>query len=231
MIRMNGKLVKMPNPLREPLSMPQAAISPVGSLSDKFNIMRLVQELEGLAEEAIWQEPAISTIAYLSRYGWSEKMIKTFFQPFLGGIFLEKELITSSNFFRFVFQQFYRGDAALPARGMQAIPEQVASTLPPGCLQLNRRVEALEGNTIWMENGERMEAQAVVLATDAATKAKLLHERGEITFNQTTCLYFEAPVSPLDSRMLVLNADSQSLINHLCVPRTLLPDMRRRAKA
>ena len=64
--------------------------------------------------------------------GFSEAMIDRFFRPFLGGAFLERELSTSSRMFEFVYRMFAQGPATLPARGMGAIPEQLAADLGPG---------------------------------------------------------------------------------------------------
>ena len=82
----------------------------------------------------------------LRAYGFSPEIIERFFRPFLGGIFLDPELATSSRMFRFVFRMFALGHAALPAEGMQAIPQQLASALPEGSVRLTRRSRALQAN-------------------------------------------------------------------------------------
>jgi hypothetical protein len=53
-------------------------------------------------------------------------MIDRFLRPFLGGIFLERELDTSSRMLDFVWRMFSTGAAALPADGMGAITRQLA---------------------------------------------------------------------------------------------------------
>ena len=55
------------------------------------------------------------------------------------------EKATSSRFFEFVFKMFSEGRACVPARGMQAIPQQLAARLPEGAVRLNTPVEALDG--------------------------------------------------------------------------------------
>lgn len=222
-IRQKGKFIRFPNPLREPLSAPQALLSPVGTLTDKMKVVQLTGELAGLNDTEIFSRPASSTIAYLSGFGWSEKMIRNFFQPFLGGIFLEKELITSSNFFRFVFQKFYQGNAALPAEGIEAVPRQLAARLPEGSVRTGVRVQAVAGNRVQLEGGEILAASAVVVATGASAAARLLNETAQPIFNQTTCLYFAANASPLNTPMLVINADSRGLVNNMCVPSDVAP--------
>ena len=222
-IRLRGKFTTLPNPLREPLSAPQALLSPVGSMADKFKVVQLTGQLSSLDDEEIFRGPATSTLTYLSGFGWSEKMIRNFFQPFLGGIFLEKELITSSHFFRFVFQKFYQGDAALPAEGIEALPRQLAARLPAGAVRTGVRVQEVRGRTVRLENGDTLTGRAVVLATDASAAARLLGDPLETVFNQTTCLYFAADASPLTSPMLVINAEPGGLVNHLAVVSDVAP--------
>ncbi len=53
-------------------------------------------------------------------------MIHRFFRPFFGGILLDGELKTSSRMFEFVFKMLSEGDTSVPARGMGAIPAQIA---------------------------------------------------------------------------------------------------------
>ena len=222
-IRLGGKFTTLTNPLREPLSAPQALLSPVGSLGDKLKVVQLTNQLAPLDDEEIFRGPATSTLAYLSGFGWSEKMIRNFFQPFLGGIFLEKELITSSHFFRFVFQKFYQGDAALPAEGIEALSRQLAARLPAGSVRTGVRVQAISGHTVRLEGGESLTGRAVVVATDASAAARLLGEPLRTEFNQTTCVYFAADASPLSSPMLVINAEPGGLVNHLAVVSDVVP--------
>jgi phytoene dehydrogenase-like protein len=222
-IRQNGRFSRLPNPLREPLSAPQALFSPVGTLADKLKVVQLTGQLAPLDDDEIFRGPATSTLSYLSGFGWSEKMIRNFFQPFLGGIFLEKELVTSSHFFRFVFQKFYQGDAALPAEGIEAISRQLAARLPAGTVRTGVRAEEVRGRTVHLAGGETLTGRAVVLATDASAAARLLGQPLRTTFNQTTCLYFAADASPLDSPMLVINAEPGGLVNHLAVVSDVAP--------
>ncbi|GAB2766808.1 NAD(P)/FAD-dependent oxidoreductase [Rhabdobacter roseus] len=223
-IRYQDRFVEMMNPLREPLSALSTLTAPVGSLADKLRIVQLLRDVQSVTHtEDFFRGPATDTLEYLRAYGWSDRMISTFFEPFFGGVFLENELSTSSHFFRFVFKQFYSGDAALPAGGMQAIPEQLAAALPPGTLRLNTPVTAIDGTTVTLANGETLTAQHLVLATDAATADRLLGETPARTYNVTTCTYFAAGRSPLPKKLLMLNPNRLSPVHHLSVPSDVAP--------
>lgn len=72
--------------------------------------------------------------------GLSTSMIDRFFKPFYQGIFLCSIDKQSSHLFNFVFKMFSEGSASLPTRGMGAVTQQLASSLPLGSLYLNTRV-------------------------------------------------------------------------------------------
>ena len=58
--------------------------------------------------------------------------------------------------FHFVFRMFSLGSACLPAEGMEAIPRQLASVLPPDSVRLGARVVT----------GEEINGRAVVVAAE-----------------------------------------------------------------
>ena len=225
MIRQHGSFTEMNNPMQELLTIFKALTAPVGTLGDKLRLVELMREVNTVTRaQDFFLDEGTSTLDYLQHYGWSDDMIAIFFKPFFGGVFLENDLMTSSNFFRFAFKQFYNGDAVLPARGMQAIPEQLAAGLPAGTLQLNSPVTALEGKTIHLENGEIIRADNVVLATDATTADRLLGNKVPREYDVTTCTYFAADRSPLAKKMLILNPNRLSVVHHLCIPSDIAPD-------
>ncbi len=216
---------EMPNPLKEPLGVFKALAAPVGSLADKLRLVELMREVNQVTRaEDSFKDADTSTLDYLQDYGWSREMIVNFFRPFFGGVFLENELITSSNFFRFVFKQFYNGDAVLPAKGMQAIPEQLAAKLPTESIRLHAPVSAIEGHTVRLKNGETIQADKIVIATDAAAADRLLGHEQKREYNVTTCTYFAAERSPSTKKMLLLNPHQLSAVDHLCVPSDVAPD-------
>ena len=86
--------------------------------------------------------PQVTTAEALRREGFSSGLVDAFFRPFLGGIFLDPSLETSSRLFAFVFKLFSEGEAALPAAGMQAIPRQLAEGLPEAAVRCGATVES-----------------------------------------------------------------------------------------
>jgi len=219
----DGKLQKVADPWRHPLDVLPSIMNNIGELSDKLKIKALKDKLSHQTESEIFSAPESSTMDYLKAYGFSAKFIQQFFKPFLGGIFLEPELETSSRFFEFVFKMFSQGDAALPAYGIQAIPQQLASALCEEELQLNSRVQQVKSGTVSLEDGTAIEARAIIIAADAHD-ASALAAQSDRPFNGTTCLYFSAPEPPVSEPILVLNGTGQGIVNNVCVPTLICPD-------
>lgn len=232
-IRHSNDFIEVADPRREPQFIWESIKAPIGSLADKLRIVKLVKDVVGASTttQDFFREEGPSTLDYLKEQGLSDQMIDTFFRPFFGGIFLEDELVTSSNFFRFVFRQFYDGEAALPAAGMQAIPEQVAAQLPAGSVRLNTRVSGIDGQMVYLANGEAIRAGRVVLATDARAADHLLGVPSDRRFNTTTCTYFAADRSPYPQRLLLLNPDVDSAVHHVAVLSDVVPTYAPEGKA
>ena len=223
----NGAETTLQNPLQRPLAAFPALVSPIGSLVDKLRILSLVRHVQQHTPEELLARPATDTLSFLRRYGWSETMIDNFFRPFFGGVFLDRGLSTASNFFEFVFQQFVRGKASVPALGMQQLPEQLAARLPAGTIQLNTAVEALEGPCVRLASGEMLAATAVVLAVDGPALARLLPAAGAPAAGSrlTTNTYFVAEGhSPgRGDGLLRLNAAPGALAHNVSFPADVAP--------
>ncbi len=222
-IRRPDGFTVLPDPFKNPAALLPALTAPVGSLADKLRTLRLSLECDDLDDREVFHYAGTDTLTFLRDYGFSEKMIDLFFRPFFGGVFLENDLATSSNFFRFVFKNFYAGDVVLPAEGIAEIPAQIQAMLPAGTVQTGSRVARVEGSTVYLANGQSLQADSVVLATDARAADALLGLTEKRSFQRTTCTYFAAERSPLDRKLIVINPDRTSVVHNLCVPTDIAP--------
>lgn len=215
-IRRGDGFFTMPNPLKDLLSAPQALFSPVGSLLDKFKVLQLsIESRDADGPESIKPDSDAATIEFLRDYGYSETMIESFFLPFFRGVFLERDLSTRASLFRFLYGRFSTGDVVVPANGMQAIPEQIAAHLAPEQIRLNSPVKMIDGRRVRLANGEVIDADTIVVATDGRAAAGLLGESAAPEFNGTICLYFESDKSPADETpFLTINSNSGEMIDH-----------------
>lgn len=218
-IRKADGFITMQNPFRNPLAFIPMAFSSIGSLGDKLRIAKLIGEVKVTSSEELLAEESVTTYEYLKTYGFSEKIIDSFFRPFFAGVFLEEEITTGSNFFRFTFKQFFEGNAAIPENGMKAIPLQLVENLPGASIRKNVSVESINDKTLTLSDGTTITAEKIVLAVNPASVDKLLNIETERIYNSTTCLYFSADFSPLaGKKYLTLNPNRRQIVHHMCVP-------------
>ncbi|HEY4901244.1 MAG TPA: NAD(P)/FAD-dependent oxidoreductase [Terriglobales bacterium] len=223
-VRYNRHFHTLSDPIRRPRKILSSAFSPIGTFNDKLLIAKLRGEVLSAEIDEVLSVPEAPTINTLREYGFSAKIIERFFRPFLGGIFLDPELATSDRMFRFVYRMFAQGMAAIPNRGMQAIPRQLASHLAPECIRFNAPIQHVWAGGVRLETGEEMFASAVVVACDPVRAARLLPQAGiRTTMRGVRCLYFAAADPPIGDRYLVLNGDGGGPINSLCVPSVIAP--------
>ncbi|MGA5185870.1 NAD(P)/FAD-dependent oxidoreductase [Streptomyces griseoincarnatus] len=156
-----------------------------------------------------------STSQALKRAGVSDAMVDEILRPFLSGVFLEDRLETSARFFHLVWRSMVRGSLCLPARGVGAVPAQLADGLPDGVLRLGTPVSSLTDDGVLTENGSEIPAGAVVVATEPATAARLLPGLPVPATRTVTTYHHAADASPAVEP--VLRVDSTGTVLNTCV--------------
>jgi len=223
LIRRDGRFHRLADPWRRPTKALGSLFSAAGTLGDKWGVARLRSGLRRKSLAQIFEAQERSTLDELEDQGFSPRIIESFFRPFLGGVFLDRELETTSRMFEFVFKMFAEGDASIPARGMQAIPESIAATLRSDSLRLGTPVDRIEHGTCVVAGGERLEADRVVVATDGSEAAQLGVIENAPRWCGTVCLYFDAPEPPTRESVLVLSGQRDGPVNNLCVVSNVAP--------
>lgn len=221
LIRHNGKFHRISDPWRDPLALFGMLFSPIGNLADKWRMAQLRWQVKSMSIEDIYERPETTTLHRLHELGFSLAMVEGFFRPFLSGVFFDPDLSISSRAFEFIFKAFASGDTAVPAAGMAAIAQQLASAIPQDSIRTNAPVMEVGPTGVTLATGERIEAGNVVVATDSVSAAHLLGQAKLPKTRATTCLYFAATEPPINEPMLVLNATGQGPINNLVVPSLL----------
>ena len=223
LVRWGERFHRVADPWRHPLEALGTVLGPVGSLADKLRVAALRHHVLRGSLSDIFRRPERTTIAALREIRFSDSMIDRFFRPFLGGVFLDPHLETSSHMFEFVFRMFASGEVVLPARGMGAIPEQIAAGLPAESVRTGAAVATLAPDGVRLQSRECLSADAVVVATEGSEAARLLGGRWTRGWNATTCVYFAADTSPVDEPILVLNGQGSGPVSTLCVPSVVAP--------
>ena len=149
----------------------------------------------------------------LARAGVDATMIDEVIKPFLTGVFLEPHLMTSRRFMDAVLASFVKGTPALPSEGMQAIPEQLHSALPDHSVRLSTPAESIAAHRVDTPEG-RIQARAVILATDAPNAKRLLpganiEVRGNGVYTCYHAVRIDELAEPLARGRSILTVDAQ----------------------
>ncbi len=219
---------RIADPLRVPSATFSTLFSRVGTLKDKWKLYQLTKSLQKEKLNDLFPDDHQTTRHFLESYGFSNQIIERFFTPFFGGIFLERELTTSVNMFRFVFRNFSNGDACIPENGMGKIPEQLASRLSKTDIRLNQMVNSIsQAPSVVISTGEEIRCKKLIIATNPDNLLGQISDPQE--WKSTTTMYFSGSMSlPGMSRLIGLDARKKSSINNFarhdeisqsCVPK------------
>jgi len=225
LVHYKGKMRRMSDPFRQPSSIFSALFSPISNWGDKAKVLALRNRYKRLSIDKIFKQPETSTLSFLQEWHFSPTMINAFFKPFLGGIFLDQKLETSSRMCKFVLKMFMQGSAALPAQGMQAIPQQLADKLHENTIQTNATVQQIQKGKVKLQNGEVLHTKMILVASNVANLPQLLPQyatKNSLKTQTTQCLYFSTKKLPIRQEpILLLNGNGTGLINNICFPSTV----------
>ena len=216
---------RVSDPFRRPGRWLETLRAPVGTAGDKLRIAALRFAATAGASDAVWlkgegNDGAMrTTAAELAARGFSPLMLERFLRPWLGGIFLERELATPAAMLFFVYRMFSQGYAALPAGGMQRIPEQLAAGLGKDGVVLRARVARTEPGAVELLDGRRVPARHIVVATEQEEAMRLVDQIGGSAWRSVINVHWSAARSPMGGEpVLWLNGRGRGLINNLVVP-------------
>lgn len=216
LLQPDGSRDRIGDPLRDWSSLLPTLFAKAGGLGSKLGILQLRNRLKEMSLEAIFRQPEMTTAQALEEeYGFDSRMVSRFFKPFYSGIFLEKDLATSRRMFDFVFKMFAEGAVAVPDKGMQQIPLQLAANLPEDSIRLNCRVEKVEDHQVFLENGETLSAKHIVLATEATGLVREYLPLVNTAYQTTTHLHFITSHTPVQQPLIALNTRSGDLVNSI----------------
>lgn len=206
-----GKKQKFGDPRRDLSFLLPTVFANVGSVKDKFLILKLSRRLNANSINEIFHTEELTTMQYLKNFGFSEQIITHFFKPFFAGIFLEEELNTSSRMFEFVYKMFGNGYAAIPNKGMQAIPQQLAQQLTMTEVRLNTRVKRIHESKVYTHEGQELETHGIIIATDPYP---FTGEKKKVEWKSCYNIYLEAENSTINEPLIGLLSAENTLVNN-----------------
>jgi len=241
---------RVADPLRQPLDIFTALFADVGTISDKFRVLSLIAHVNFNTVEELFKEPETDTLTCLNeKYGFSDKFIDEFLKPFLEGIYLAPLNEQSSRMFHFVFKMFSEGAATLPAKGMQAVSDQLADKcqnkgVEIRCKHAVQEIQPSNDGSFLVEyksnhEQKKIRTKSIILATDGIVATKLIKQIDEFASvgalpqppqRRVACRYYGFPgTAPITDPILILNGErvtqdydlKSNPVNNICFPSVL----------
>ncbi|WP_182377669.1 FAD-dependent oxidoreductase [Nocardioides sp. WS12] len=211
-IRRQGAL----HDIRHPLASPGAALgdltTSVVGLRSKVALARYVASSVAARPSTIKGRADVE-----ARAAWAQlpdDVVDDVLTAFFAGVVLEAEITTSRVFTDLMMRMFVHGNSAVPAAGMQALPEELARQLPAGTVRLGTPVASVVEGGVALADGPVLEARGVVVAADPWTAHELLPELGAPPAARAVTTYYfaAAPWADIDP-LLTLDADGSGVVN------------------
>ena len=223
LVRRRDRFHRVSDPFRQPTQVLATLRAPVGSIADKARLAWMRRRLLAAEPADLLRAPETTTADRLSAAGFSAAMIDRLFRPWFAGVLCDPQLRTTSRMFDVLFRMFAVGDSAVPATGMQAIPDQLASQLPAGAIRLNTPVREVRVDSVVDAEGHVLRSASVVVATDGLAAARLaaIDAPGS---RQSTTVWFGADRGPMDDPVLMLDGDGTGPAQSVVVMSAVAPE-------
>lgn len=212
-IEHEGTIHRLAEPWREPGESTSLLTAPIGSPLERLALARYAAAATATPSSRLLRRPDRPALDDLAASGVRDEPLERLIRPFLAGVLLEDELTTSSRFVRMVVRTFARGTVAVPAVGMQQIPEQLATKVGRDAVRLGVDVTSVTAGRVHHSEG-RDTARAVVVATDGDTAARFLgSDVVAPTWNGVRTYFHATDVAPSARATLRLPGGPSPLLN------------------
>lgn len=180
-----------------------------GLMSSVLDVLRLLKLVVHWIFSSPYQQletasKVQTTWALLKELGLSDNIVNQFLRPFFEAIYVSPLQEQSSAMFNFVLRMLAFGGAALPERGMRAIPEYLASTLR-GQICLSTPVEGVSSSGVKVASGWKTYDAVVVAAAWPAASTLLELSPPRATRSATWYFALQSP-PPVTDPLIILQA-------------------------
>ena len=223
LLNYKGEFSLFTNPLYQTLDTVSTALAKNATFSDKLRLFGLYAKLKTSSYNKIIKEQDASTFQFLSKSGFSNKLIDSFFRPLLAANIFDYNLQSSSRFSKLYLKSLFQDHVALPKKGIGSIAKKIAEQLNENTIVYNTKVKKVVENGVELLNGEIIYAKKIIIATNAIDANTLMCDKKmEAECTHVSTLYFSTENTPLSKPVVMLNGNNgTTLINHVFVPSVL----------
>jgi hypothetical protein len=216
------RLRSIGDPRRSPRDLPATVFGPIGSPLDRLRLLRLLVSVRRGSARDLLRRPDRSTAAELRDRGFSDRFVERFLRPLFSGIQLDPDLEVSSRRFEMILRMLAVGDSGVPADGMGTLSSLLADGLPAGVVRLDAPVVAIDGTAVHCASGDRVMADAVVVATDGPTATRLLGTPDPGS-RPVAAVWFDTSTAPLEDRRILLDGAGSGPVANLAALTSVAP--------
>jgi phytoene dehydrogenase-like protein len=226
LLRYQGTFNLFTNPVYQTLDTVSTAMAKNASFSDKIRLFGLYAKLKTTAYGKLVKEQDSSTFEYLSKSGFSKRLIDSFFRPMLAANIFDYNLQSSSRFSKVYLKSLFQDHVALPKDGIGKIAASIAEKLDKNTISFKTKVRRVTENGVELINGDFLESKFVLIATNAIDANSIIGEKAmPAECSHVSTLYFSTDKAPLSKPVVILNGDNgTTLVNHVFVPSLLHPE-------
>lgn len=210
-----GKRSVLADPRRSPADLVGALDTSTGSLIEKARAATYIAQTAVGSGHRIKRRPDQPYGAVLDAAGVTGDLRRRVLNPFLAGVLGEDTQESSRVFVDYQLRMFARGTPGLPAGGMQALPEQLAATLPPGSITFGVHATSISERTVRTSRGAWTGSAVVVAAGGPAASA--LTGMPEPRMRSLTTFYHRTEHSPASRPMLHVDGDRRGPVVNTAV--------------
>lgn len=222
LVQLDSGRVLVADPWRQPADLLDTIRAPIGSTADKARLLAWRRRVMSGSLDELWKKGECTTNSRLADLKFSDAFIEQFLRPLFSAIMLDPKLEITSRLTEFVFRMLATGYGAVPAAGMGELGRQLADGLPDGSLRLDTPVDSVDATGVLTAGGERVEADAVIVATDMDSSARLA-DTPTFGWNAVTTRWFASDQAPFDGPLLLLNGTGDGLVNNVAVMTNVSP--------
>ena len=164
------------------------------------------------------------TDTWINNFPMVSNEFKMFVKSFLKGVLLDNKLCTKTSIALNYLKLFSYGRAAVPYNGMIEFSNQLKKTIPIDKFVFNEEVVSVKNNTVTTKAGNHYHSQNIIFATDLNSVNEIFNLKINITKNPVTNIYFKTSENLSDFPGIILNANSNEIINHLSILNLINPN-------
>ncbi len=201
----DSKILKVYNPVFNPIKSLKSDFNQIFSYSDYFNVIK-----------TLFIKNQMSTKQYLT-HSFSKSANKLFFEPFFKGVFLDDNLKNDFTFFKKLFVKFAFGKAGLPKNGMQELVKQIKNKSKIENINFNMKLKNISNNIAFFQNGEKVSFDYIVLALPIETINFLFNLNLNIEYNTNSTFYITSEKNVLEKALLLVPQKKYTINSIQCL--------------